>query len=127
MRAYLDLMRMRMPDRLQYDVSIDAGLESIAFPPMALLTLVENAVRHGIDPSEEGGRIDVRRATRWCARASHRQRLRRRHGSGGRARNRARQPARAAVSLYGATAALELAEHPPRGLRAEIVFDAAAA
>jgi LytS/YehU family sensor histidine kinase len=28
-------------------------------PPMALLTLVENAVKHGIDPSESGGRIDV--------------------------------------------------------------------
>ena len=31
---------------------------------MTLLTLVENAVRHGIDPSEEGGRIDVRVALR---------------------------------------------------------------
>ena len=30
---------------------------------MTLLTLVENAVRHGIDPAEEGGRIDVRGAT----------------------------------------------------------------
>jgi LytS/YehU family sensor histidine kinase len=29
-------------------------------PPTTVLTLVENAVRHGIDPSEEGGRIDVR-------------------------------------------------------------------
>ena len=33
--------------------------KSLQCPPMTLLTLVENAVRHGIDPSEEGGRIDV--------------------------------------------------------------------
>lgn len=58
-RAYLDLMRMRMPDRLEYTVSSPAALEGLRFPPMALLTLVENAVRHGIDPSEAGGRIEV--------------------------------------------------------------------
>jgi len=58
-RAYLHLMQMRMPDRLQY--SIEAGDEhhSLRCPPMTLMTLVENAVRHGIDPGEEGGRIDV--------------------------------------------------------------------
>jgi hypothetical protein len=58
-RAYLDLMHMRMPDRLQFSVHADAEAPGLCCPPMALLTLVENAVRHGIDPSEEGGRIDV--------------------------------------------------------------------
>jgi len=58
-RAYLELMHMRMPDRLQYEVQLDDSLLGLRFPPMALLTLVENAVRHGIDPSEEGGRIVV--------------------------------------------------------------------
>jgi sensor histidine kinase YesM len=38
----------------------DAAIDDLPFPPMALLTLVENAVRHGIDPREEGGRIEVR-------------------------------------------------------------------
>jgi LytS/YehU family sensor histidine kinase len=58
-RAYLELMQMRMPDRLQYALQSDADALSARCPPMTLLTLVENAVRHGIDPSEEGGRIDV--------------------------------------------------------------------
>lgn len=58
-RAYLELMEMRMPDRLQFAVHIDPAARSLACPPMTLLTLVENAVRHGIDPSEIGGRIDV--------------------------------------------------------------------
>jgi LytS/YehU family sensor histidine kinase len=58
-RAYLELMHMRMPDRLHYSVSCDADAAQMRCPPMALLTLVENAVRHGIDPSEDGGRIDV--------------------------------------------------------------------
>jgi sensor histidine kinase YesM len=58
-RSYLELMHMRMPDRLHYAVECDANAAGVRCPPMALLTLVENAVRHGIDPSEEGGRIDV--------------------------------------------------------------------
>ena len=58
-RAYLDLMQMRMPDRLQYSVSIDPDALPLACPPTTLLTLVENAVQHGIDPAEQGGRIDV--------------------------------------------------------------------
>ena len=59
-RAYLDVMRMRIPDRLTYLVHVEDGLDTMPFPAMALLTLVENAVRHGIDPGEEGGRIEVR-------------------------------------------------------------------
>jgi hypothetical protein len=58
-KAYLELMHMRMPDRLQFALHVDAAALSQHCPPMTLLTLVENAVRHGIDPSEEGGRIDI--------------------------------------------------------------------
>lgn len=58
-RAYLELMQMRMPDRLQYALRVDAAALRQSCPPTTLLTLVENAVRHGIDPSEEGGRIDI--------------------------------------------------------------------
>ena len=59
-RAYLELMQMRMPDRLAFDLQIGGGVHLLHCPPMTLLTLVENAVQHGIDPSEEGGHIDVR-------------------------------------------------------------------
>jgi sensor histidine kinase YesM len=61
-RAYLELMHMRMPDRLQYTIHVKHnGLEekSVYCPAMCLLSLVENAIRHGIDPSEEGGRIEI--------------------------------------------------------------------
>jgi hypothetical protein len=59
-RAYLELMHMRMPDRLQFEVHADEAALALRCPPMTLLTLVENAVRHGIDPGVEGGRIEVR-------------------------------------------------------------------
>lgn len=59
-RAYLELMRMRMPDRLGYSLQVDPDALALHCPPMALLTLVENAIKHGIDPSEAGGRVDVR-------------------------------------------------------------------
>jgi signal transduction histidine kinase len=58
-RAYLALMQMRMPDRLHFQVDVPESAADRRFPPMALLTLVENAVRHGIDPAEDGGRIEV--------------------------------------------------------------------
>ncbi|WP_280151397.1 histidine kinase [Piscinibacter sp. XHJ-5] len=58
-RAYLALMHMRMPDRLQFTLHADEAAHGLRCPPMTLLTLVENAVRHGIDPGEEGGRIEV--------------------------------------------------------------------
>jgi signal transduction histidine kinase len=58
-RAYLQLMELRMPDRLHSTIDLPPALAGRRFPPMALLTLVENAVRHGIDPSEAGGVIHV--------------------------------------------------------------------
>ena len=58
-RAYLELMHLRMPDRLQFTLQSDEAAADLRCPPMTLLTLVENAVRHGIDPGEGGGRIDI--------------------------------------------------------------------
>jgi signal transduction histidine kinase len=58
-RPYLELMQMRMPDRLHYGMTVDPSVLQLRCPPTTLLTLVENAVRHGIDPSEEGGRIEI--------------------------------------------------------------------
>jgi LytS/YehU family sensor histidine kinase len=58
-RPYLELMQMRMPDRLQYTMNVDSSVLQVRCPQTMLMTLVENAVRHGIDPSEEGGRIDI--------------------------------------------------------------------
>lgn len=72
-RAYLELMHMRIPDRLQFALHVDDTTRSLQCPPLTLLTLVENAVRHGIDPSEEGGCIDIqvqRRGDRCSVRVS---------------------------------------------------------
>src|SRR3954454_6436249 len=72
-RPYLELMQMRMPDRLHYAMNVDPSALNVRCPPMTLLTLVENAVRHGIDPSEDGGRIDIhvqRRGDRCAVRVS---------------------------------------------------------
>ena len=58
--SYLELMRLRIPDRLSYSIAFDDMALAMHCPPMIVLTLVENAVKHGIDPSEAGGHIDVR-------------------------------------------------------------------
>jgi hypothetical protein len=67
-RAYLEVMHMRMPDRLTFDIRADESLMSVPCPPMTLLPLVENAVRHGVDPSEMGGiiRVEARRRSDRC-------------------------------------------------------------
>lgn len=59
-RAYLMLVAMRMPARLGWEVVDTSGCAAMAFPAMVVLTLVENAIRHGIEPSPAGGRVDVR-------------------------------------------------------------------
>jgi LytS/YehU family sensor histidine kinase len=48
-----------MPDRLQFAIEVDDAALALHCPAAAVLTLVENAIRHGIDPAEEGGRIEV--------------------------------------------------------------------
>jgi hypothetical protein len=57
--AYLEVMHMRMPDRLKFAFRADQSVLEFKCLTTSLLTLVENAVRHGIDPSEAGGRIEV--------------------------------------------------------------------
>ena len=128
-RAYLDLMHLRMPDRLEVRIDVDPALLGLRFPPMALLTLVENAVRHGIDPSEQGGRIEVggsldaaaRRACLWVTDTGL--------GLGsdysaGIGLDNARQRL---CGVCGADARLELMPHTPRGVRAELSFTVLAA
>ena len=58
-RAYLDLLKMRMEERLQVEFQVPAGLRSAAFPPMMLQSLVENAIKHGLERKADGGTIAV--------------------------------------------------------------------
>jgi LytS/YehU family sensor histidine kinase len=58
-RAFLEIMAVRMDDRLQTAVNVPEGLRSAVFPSMMLQTLVENAIRHGLEPKAEGGRLEI--------------------------------------------------------------------
>jgi hypothetical protein len=58
-RPYLEILRVRMGERLQAQVSVPEGLYSADFPPMMLQSLVENAIKHGLEPKAEGGALTV--------------------------------------------------------------------
>jgi len=124
-RAYLELMRMRMPDRLEVSIDVADDIAAREFLPMSVLTLVENAVRHGIDPSEGGGRIEVR------ARHQPDGAIRLVVADTGAGMSESAVPGTGLANLesrlrgfFGAAARLELHEAKPHGLSAEIVFPA---
>ena len=58
--AFLEIMAVRMEDRLQVVINVPEGLKSAVFPSMMLQTLVENAIKHGLEPKTEGGRVEIR-------------------------------------------------------------------
>ncbi|MYM25973.1 sensor histidine kinase [Duganella sp. FT135W] len=58
--AYLNLLKMRMEERLIVDFDIPDGLRTAAFPPMMLQSMVENAIKHGLEGKPEGGTLKVR-------------------------------------------------------------------
>ncbi|MDB5945440.1 MAG: sensor histidine kinase [Ramlibacter sp.] len=57
-RSYLDLYRMRMGPRMTFAIEADPALRELSFPPMLLVTLAENAIRHGLEPAG-GGHVVV--------------------------------------------------------------------
>jgi len=63
-RMYVGIERMRFGDRLQVDWEIAPEVAAARVPPLVLQPLVENAVRHGVEPCAEGGRIEVRARVR---------------------------------------------------------------
>jgi signal transduction histidine kinase len=58
-RAFLEILKFRMEDRLQYSVIVPQGLQSAQFPPMMLQSLVENSIKHGLEPKPEGGALTI--------------------------------------------------------------------
>ena len=56
-RRYLEIMQLRMGDRLSFELDIEPAAAHVAFPPFMLLTLVENAIKHGLEPKREGGTV----------------------------------------------------------------------
>jgi signal transduction histidine kinase len=123
LRAYLGIMQTRLGRRLAWSVEIAPGLAEVAIPPGMLITLVENAIKHGIEPSPRGGSINVvlaRDGTRLSLCVAD-------TGAG-----LTDQPSTSGIGLanirerlallYGDTATLELEENEPHGFRARIVL-----
>jgi sensor histidine kinase YesM len=115
-RAFLEIHRVRMGTRLDFAIEVPAELRARAFPPMMLISLVENALKHGVDPCCECGCITIR-----AAESDGRLRVsvtdtgegvRPKQGGGvGLANIRERLKA-----LYGGAALLVLEENAPRGV-----------
>ncbi|MGE5162278.1 MAG: sensor histidine kinase, partial [Betaproteobacteria bacterium] len=58
-RSFLTILKMRMGDRLDFSIEAEPALDDAQVPPMVLPTLVENAIKHGLSPLPEGGRIEI--------------------------------------------------------------------
>lgn len=59
-KAYLEIQQIRMGRRLAFAIDVDEPLRAAPLPPLMLLTLVENAIKHGLTPQPGGGRVDIR-------------------------------------------------------------------
>ncbi len=58
-RPYLEILKVRMEERLSTEIRVSDGLMSAEFPPMMLQSLVENAIKHGLEPKADGGNLLV--------------------------------------------------------------------
>jgi LytS/YehU family sensor histidine kinase len=59
LESYLKVMRVRLGERLRFSLQLPRSLEQVPLPSMILLTLVENAIKHGIEPALRGGEVVV--------------------------------------------------------------------
>jgi sensor histidine kinase YesM len=123
LRAYLRLLEIRMGKRLRYQLEVEPGLESCALPPMLLQPLVENAIKHGLEPKIEGGEIRM-----WAERYGEQLRLivadtglGLGHGQGGTGVGLSNVRERL-QGLYGEQATLTIADNEPCGLRVTLTL-----
>jgi hypothetical protein len=59
-KPYLEILKVRMEERLTTRIEVPDGLLSAEFPPMMMQSLVENAIKHGLEPKPEGGEILIK-------------------------------------------------------------------
>ena len=126
--AYLAIQQIRMGERLAFAIDLPPTLRAARVPALMLLTLVENAIKHGLSPLPEGGRIDIRvwrtDGTLHVDVADNGQGFAKSGGGGtGLANIRARLS-----TQYGTAATLSLALNEPKGVVASLTlpFDSAA-
>ena len=119
-RAFLEIHRVRMGTRLDFAIEVPEALRARPFPPMMLISLVENAIKHGVDPCCDAGRIVIQ-ATEVNGRlkvsvADTGEGVKAKKGGGvGLTNIRERLKA-----LYGGAARLTLEEREPHGVIAAI-------
>jgi signal transduction histidine kinase len=120
--AYLNIQQIRMGRRLAFTIDVAEPLRNARMPALMLVTLTENAIKHGLAPSREGGRINVRASIEGdrlrVQVADTGQGFAKAAGGGmGLANIRARLAA-----LFGNAASLSLSLNAPRGVIATIVL-----
>jgi sensor histidine kinase YesM len=118
--AYLEIFKIRMGTRLSYEIELPHGLRDQAFPPMMLITLVENAIKHGVDPCCDAGSVvlsaEVRDDKLLVRVADTGQGLQPKSGTGVGLTNIRERLA----TLFGKAGRLQLTENLPRGMVATI-------
>jgi LytS/YehU family sensor histidine kinase len=119
-RAFLEIQRVRMGARLDFDIDVPDPLKDRPFPPMMLISLVENAIKHGVDPCCESGLITIRAQEEGerlkVSVADTGEGVKPKKGGGvGLTNIRERLKA-----LYGSSARLVMEENAPRGVVASI-------
>jgi hypothetical protein len=118
--AYLDIQKIRMGRRLAFAIDLPESLRDARMPALMLLTLVENAIKHGLNPLREGGAITIRAARQGdrlqvAISDTGRGFVQTSGGGTGLANIRARLTA-----LYGDQATLSFAQNAPQGITATI-------
>jgi LytS/YehU family sensor histidine kinase len=123
--AYLDIFQVRMGKRLTYTIEISPEILGIPFPPMLLQPLVENAIKHGLEPELQGGHIEIRAAKSGdrirIVVADSGQGLKGDSGTGVGITNIQKR----LHALFGSKAVFRLEDNLPHGLRAvvEVPYD----
>ncbi len=129
--AYLAIMEIRMGGKLRATINVPDTLQETRLPPLMLLTLIENAVKHGIARSPQGGEIAISASAQdegiellvadtgaGLVQSAHESALGRQQHSGvGLSNIRERL-----AMIYGDAATLQIAAREPRGVVARIVL-----
>ncbi len=123
-RAYLEIQRIRMGNRLSFEIRGVDDFRDHLLPPLLLQPLVENAIKHGIDPAEAGGRIVIsaNRAGRHLALTVADDGVGPQSNGEGGTHTGLRNVRERLHGLYGAEASLNVSENQPHGFIATILI-----